>query len=593
MFRKRKRRTSIKPYRAGRFAGYRQGSPGAGGPEAGAPEAGGPEAGSPETGSPGTGSLTRSLEDNIALFRNIFQQDDTLTLRELDVPGFGKACLVMIDGMTDSDVVNDNIIQPVLMSGRVPVREPEDVGQPKVGEQLKAGGQPEVRGQLEVGGQLAVGGPPEGSRLPEDFKEGRAAWFQKCIIAAKAVSRSSDVSSLCQAVIDGDTVWLLENEPEGLIIDSKGWKTRAIDEPKTETVVMGPREGFNESLIMNLTLIRRRIKTPNLKFEFMLIGRRSRTRVCICYLKEIAKESNLRELRNRLEKIDIDGILSSSYLRELIMDSPYTPFDLTGTTERPDIVSANLLEGRLAVLVDGSPCAMMVPFLFVEYFQANDDYYTNFYFGSLNRILRILGFLFTISIPGLYLSLVTFHHEMVPSSLLMSIYAARQGLPFPTVIELIVMLLLFEILRESGTRLPAFMGQALSIVGALVIGQAAVEARLVSAPTVIVSATAGITELVIPRIKFPSIMIRVLLLLMSSLLGLYGFLFGLIGLLLHLVELRSFGVPYLQGIMSFKKQDLKDTVFRGPWWTMRTRPRNIAREGEWVRQQKGSGGTGK
>lgn len=220
--------------------------------------------------------------------------------------------------------------------------------------------------------------------------------------------------------------------------------------------------------------------------------------------------------------------------------------------------------------------ALTIPHLFIEYFQANEDYYINFYFSSISRLLRILGFMITVSVPAVYVALVTFHQEMIPTPLLLSISAARQGVPFPTIVETILLLFVFEMLRETGTRMPTNIGQALSIVGALVLGQASVEAKIVSAPVVIVVALSGITGLMIPRIKGAAIILRFVFLLLSAFLGLYGFIFGITGLLLHLCELRSFGIPYMLHLTSLDPEDLKDTAIRAPWWYMKYRPRLIA-----------------
>lgn len=219
---------------------------------------------------------------------------------------------------------------------------------------------------------------------------------------------------------------------------------------------------------------------------------------------------------------------------------------------------------------------MTLPFVFIEYFQASEDYYNNFFYASITRLIRVLGYIITLSVPAVYIALTAYHQEMIPTPLLLSISAARQGVPFPTIVEEIGLLFVFEILRETGVRMPTAIGQTISIIGALVLGQAAVEAKLVSAPIIIVVALTGITGLIIPRLKGANILIRLVLLLLSAFLGLYGFVFGIIVLLIHLFGMRSFGIPYMLNFNSLKPQDLKDTVIRAPWWYMHYRPKFIA-----------------
>ncbi len=235
-----------------------------------------------------------------------------------------------------------------------------------------------------------------------------------------------------------------------------------------------------------------------------------------------------------------------------------------------------MLEGRISILCDGTPFVSTLPYLFIEYFQASEDYYNNYIFATINRLIRIIGFFLSTSVPAIYVALTTYHQEMIPTPLLLSISAAREGVPLPTVIEAMIMLFTFEIIREAGVRLPAAIGQAVSIVGALVLGQAAVAARLISAPMVIVTALTGISSFLTPQMIETLILIRFILLALSSFLGLYGYIFGIIGIFIHLMSLRSFGVPYMLNVSPINKQDVKDTAIRAPWWYMYYRPKLIS-----------------
>jgi len=282
------------------------------------------------------------------------------------------------------------------------------------------------------------------------------------------------------------------------------------------------------------------------------------------------------EVFKRLETIHLDGVLDSGYIEDFIQDSPNCPLPTIGSTERPDIVAARLLEGRVAILVDGTPFVLTVPSLFLEAFQANEDYYKNWLVASFDRFLRYLCFFLTIATPALYVSLINYHPQLLPTELILSISSARTNVPFPALVEAVAMLLLFEVLREGGVRLPQPVGQAISIVGAVVLGDAAVSANLVSAPMIIVVGVTGVASFVVPRLQDPAILIRFIFLFLASILGLYGVVFAFIGFFLQLASMESFGVPYLSSLTSFSAGDLKDTVVRVPWWLMRRRPKFLA-----------------
>lgn len=392
-------------------------------------------------------------------------------------------------------------------------------------------------------------------------------------ICYSSMSKKDDVEQLIDAILYGDTILLCESDNQAVVFDTKDWKIRSVTEPESEVVVRGPREGFTESINVNLSLIRRKILNKDLKYKYKVLGKQTKTKVCICYMENIASDQIVKEAEKRLDDIDIDGILDTGYIEELIRDEPLSPFNTIGYTERPDVVAANLLEGRIALICDGTPVVLTLPFLFIEYFQSNEDYYNNFIYSSINRMLRYIGFFLTTSTPAIYLALVTYHQEMIPTPLLISISAAREGIPFPTIFEAIAMTFVFEVLREAGVRLPKPIGATISIVGALVLGDAAVNARFASAPIVIIIALTGISSFLVPKMLGPVLIIRVIFLLLASFLGLYGYIFGVIGLFIHLMSMRSFGVPYMMDLVSTKYQDIKDTAIRSPWWYMEYRPK--------------------
>lgn len=403
-------------------------------------------------------------------------------------------------------------------------------------------------------------------------------------LVSSEVEEFEGFPGLLDTVLSGDTVILFEGHHRGLAAGTKGWKDRGVTEPSTQTVVRGPREGFSEPIRINTSLIRRRIKDPRLRLETRAIGRVTRTDVSIMYIAGIADEKVVQEVRSRLERIDIDGILESGYIEELIQDSTVSPFPTVFNSERPDVVAANLLEGRVAILIDGTPFVLVVPAVFIQFFQAAEDYYHRFDYGLI-RALRVLSFIIGLLLPGLYIALTTFHQEMIPTLLLLSLASQVEGIPFPAFFEALIMEVTFEVLREAGIRMPRAVGSAISIVGALVLGDAAVSAGLVSPAMVIVVSLTAIANFVTPSFNM-SISIRMMrfaFMILAALFGLFGITVGVIALVLHLCHLNSFGVPYMAPLAPLHMSDQKDTFFRFPIWAMFSRPRmmrqrNVIRE---------------
>lgn len=475
--------------------------------------------------------LRKSLTQNIKLFQEIFFADETISYRYFETRGNIKCCIIYARGMINKKIVNRDLLRPCMNS--------------------------DLLRNLPLSQLIKT--------------------LQEKVIDMGEVNIVDNIDSIVDNILYGDTLLLADGVAQGILVNSKGWTIRSISEPKTEGVVRGPREGFIECLMVNTSLLRRRIKNPDLKFKFRELGQRTKTKICICYIKGLTPESILEELEARLKKIDIDGILESGYIEEFIRDSPFSPFQTVGSTERPDVVAGKLLEGRVAILCDGTPFALTVPFLFIEKFQANEDYYKNFYYASLDRILRYVAYFLTTSTPAIYVALITFHQEMIPTSLLLSIAASREGVPFPTIIEAIILGLFFELLREGGTRLPTVIGEAVSIVGAIILGEAAVTAKLASSPMIVVTALTGIASFLVPQSLGSIIIIRLILILLAAFLGLYGFMFGVIGMFIHLMSIRSFGVPFMSSMGSISLQDLKDNMIRAPWWYMYLRPKILGR----------------
>lgn len=402
---------------------------------------------------------------------------------------------------------------------------------------------------------------------PPDLESVKAALF------VPGLKIYDTVGETVKNILDNNVALFVEGVAKVLLIQIPSTDKRAIDEPQGEVVSRGPREGFVENISVNRMLIRRVIRNPNLVFESITLGKQTDTEINLIYIDGIHNPSILAEVKKRLEKIDIDAVLDSGYIQGLIKDGPFSPYNTIGYTERPDVVAGRLLEGRVGILCSGSPVVLTVPFLFLENFQSNEDYYNPFLGATLLRLLRYAAFVVTVLTPGLYVALATHHHAMIPTRLLFSFISARAGVPFPTIIEVIALMIAFELLKETGIRIPKAIGQSISIVGALVLGQAAVDARFVSAPVVIIVAVTGITSFFFHELNGAIILSRFLITILSAFLGLYGAIIGMIIISLHLISLSSFGIPYMGYIGSLKYQEMKDTVIRGPWWLMDFRPR--------------------
>ena len=398
------------------------------------------------------------------------------------------------------------------------------------------------------------------------------------VIVVGSINEIANVEELFTHLLSGSAILLIDGVSQGLAIQIEGWEKRGVEEPQSQTVIKGPKEGFTENLRTNTTLIRRRIKSPDLWIDSIQLGRLTKTNIAIAYIKGIVNDKVVNEVHERLGRIKIDSILESGNVEELIQDETFTPFPTIFNSERPDAIAAGLLEGRVAIIVDGTPFVMMVPCFITDFFQSSEDHYQRADMATLLRLLRYLCFFISLLGPALYIAVLTFHQEMAPTQLLISLAAQREGVPFPTFVEAIAMEVAFEILREAGVRMPRAVGQAMSIVGALVLGTAAVEAGLVSAAMVIVVAITAIANFVIPSINL-AITVRILrfgMMILAATFGLFGIFIGLIIMVIHLCSLRSFGVPYSAPMAPFIVKDQKDAIFRFPKWALSSRPQLLS-----------------
>ncbi len=470
--------------------------------------------------------LNTELSRNIELFVNIFSNNAVFRKREI-ISGENKYCVIFFDGMVSSDILNESVIKPLVLNGDVGHKNTADI-------------------------------------------------LSQSVLFADEINKVQDMGEMLSSVLYGDTIILIDKSSDALVVNTKGWRKRGITEPNDERVLQGPREGFDEALMANLSMLRRRLPTPDLAVESLKCGRKTETKMFLCYIESVVDKKTVETIKKRISKIDIDGILDSNYINELINENKLSMFKTIGTTEKPDIVAAKLLEGRVALMVDGTPSVITMPYIFVENFQSDDDYYLNFWYASCGRILRYICFFIAIFAPAAYVAVTVYNPQLIPTSFLLSVASSRGGIPFSTFLECIVLSLIFEILKETGIRMQQGIGQALSIVGGLVVGQSAVDAKIVSAPLLIVVAFSGIAGLMLPKLKTAVFYYKFFLIAAATLFGLFGLFIGTTVMFIHIYSLKSFGCDYTTPAETLSKNSMKDTLVRSPWRRMFTRPQKIS-----------------
>ena len=477
--------------------------------------------------------LSKELDRNLQSIRQILGKSNDVKIHEFR---FGKegeygGALVFIDGLVNSGIITEGILKPILS----------------------------VRLLDSLASVNPVGA----------FEE-----IQRAVLCTAEMDEKDVLSDLIAGCLSGNTVLLMDGVAKGILVSTKGWEKRGVAEPQTESVIRGPREGFTENLRTNTALLRRKIKSPQLRMDHVIVGRKTLTDVCIIYLNNVADPKVVDEAKKRLEGLQVDSILDAGYIEQYMEDAPFSIFATVGYTEKPDVAAAKILEGRIAIVTDGSPFVLTAPMLFIESFQTAEDYYIRPFFASFARLLRYLAFFITVFAPAIYIALTTYHQEFIPTTLLLTVAKAREGTPFPAFLEALIMIFSFEILREAGLRLPRPVGQAISIVGALIMGDAAVSAGLVGAPLVIAVALTAVTGFVVPMQSDVSSLLRLMSMVLAAVLGGYGIAMGLLATMVHLASLTSFGVPYFESF-AFSR-DMQDTLVRTPLWFMTKRPKDIA-----------------
>lgn len=438
-----------------------------------------------------------------------------------------KALMVYYDGLADRNVQNMAILQPLMLLSGLRLD--------------KAGGPLEIfTGRILPGNQLT---------FTETYKE------------------------LVEGVLAGSTAVLFDNCPKAVLVETKGWEHRGVEKPETEAVIRGPQEAFTETFRTNTALIRKALHAPDLVTEVIRVGTVSRTIVGVMYLESIASPGLVEEVMRRLKSIKADFVNDSGMVEQMIEDHPYSPTPQVIATERPDRVVASLISGHVAIIVDNSPYALVAPATFYSLFQTGEDAYSRWPLGATIRIIRLLGLFIATFLPGVFVATTGFHHEMLPTDLLISIAGNRERVPFPSIIELLTMELAFELIREAGIRIPGVVGTTLGIVGALILGQAAVAASIVSPITIIVVAVTAIGSFSLPNfsLAFTVRILRFAYIFLAGFLGMFGIILGMFIQFGVLTSHKSFGVPYFAPVAPTTKSS-PDLFVRGHVWSMESRP---------------------
>lgn len=480
-----------------------------------------------------------NIKKNINYLRKEFEKVSDVQFRQIilsDKSGHEiNAWLIYIDSLTKNEIINNNILKPLMLLQR----------------------------EAEF-----------------DFsqKDNLGEIISHKIISVEDIKKTKIMEEAIDAILAGRSLLLIDNINYALSIGTQGWQERNVSMPNVERTVRGPQDAFMENIEVNTGLVRRRIKSKDLKVIPFKIGKHSHTKINVMYLEGIADKNIVQEVKKRMESIDVGQVNGCNHVAELTEDNPLSIFGTFYDTERPDVIAAGVNEGRVAILTDGCPTALLVPSLFMENFISPEDYYYRFWYTFAVRTLRFIAYLTSTLLPAIYAAVISFHQELIPMTLVRSIIASREGVPFPILFELLLFLFFFQLIKEAGAVVPTALSTSITIVGTLILGQAAISAGFLSADGVIVGSITGISVFLIPVVEFSNslLYVRIAFLFAGGTAGFYGITLVAIILVVHLASLRSFGVPYLSPVAPLQFQDLKDFFIRVPYIFMSSRPESLA-----------------
>lgn len=481
-------------------------------------------------------AIDKDLNKNIKLLKTTFKDCDDVVFRNFYIGKNGDIALLLIyiDGLIDKPLLSEYVIQS--LSNEKNIEKP----------------------------------------IGENLKDNIFHIIANEDISLSEINEEVEMDQVINTILSGETALLIDGIDKAIILSTRGWETRSIDEPETETVVRGPREGFTETLRINTSLVRRRVKDPRLKIKMKEVGVRSKTSIALMYIEDIVQDELLREVNRRIDNVNIDAILDSTMLENLIEDNFISPFPQIENTERPDSVAASLCEGRIALIVDNSPFALIIPATLGTLMQSSEDYYSRWTITTTIRIIRYIAAFIALLAPALYIAITSYHPGLLPTRLAYYVAASRVYVPFPAYLEAFLMELTIELLREAGTRMAGPIGTTIGIVGGLIIGQAAVDAGIVSPLMIIIVAVTTIASFTLPSYDLAEglRLYRFILMACAAVLGLYGVMIGFLIMLTHLSKLNSFGIPFTSPYsgLGLKEGDLKDTIMKAPIQKLNRRP---------------------
>ncbi|KAB3531089.1 spore germination protein [Alkaliphilus serpentinus] len=493
--------------------------------------------------------FTLSLKENIDIIKSLLSHSDDIIIRHFKIPTIPsiEGAIVFIKSIVDLKLVESNILAPLMLG--LKDQSSEELGYFHAN----------IKALLEEN------------------------------LSSHSIESYNDAKAAVLEALGGNGIIFVDGFPAGITVAIGKGSNKESAEPQTERVVKGPQQGFVEDSSVNLAMIRRRIKSTDLVIREFQLGKETKSNIVVAYLKTIAEPAIVDEVLNRLDDVgrNVDGITSTGGIEDYITDNPLSLFQADFSTERPDRASAMLLEGRIAIIYDGSPFVLMAPSIVADFFSTSEDYYLNFYFATFNRLIRYFGALVVMFLPAIYVAVTTYHQEMLPTRLALTLAGTRSGVPYPAYFEALFMEMAFEALREAGIRLPTHIGQAVSIVGALIIGQSAVEAGLVSPAVVIIVATTAIFSFTIPFSNFSLglRLTRFINMTLAALLGIYGIIAGFLFIGLTLSSLRSFGVPFMAPFAPTNLQDMRDYFLRLPQWAIKKRSSHVANKQNLTKKQ--------
>jgi len=473
--------------------------------------------------------LTKNLRDNMINLRERFGSSDDLVVRSIRIGSAG-AVVISLEGMINKLNLAAGVLEPIFASG------------------------------------IAGDDPDEVFDNIRDRALGTADLVQVATL-----------EELIEYSMSGFAAFLLDGCDRGLAVGVQGFSFRSVSDPETEVSQRGSRESFVEVLNINISMVRRRMKTPELKFERMTVGKKSKTGVCLCYLRDMAEKELVNDVRAKLENIPLDYVLESGYIQPFLEGDTPSFFTQVGVTERPDTVCGKVGEGRIAILVDGTPQALVVPHLFIEHFQSFDDYCIRPFYATFTRVMKFLAFFVATLLPGLYVAVGTFHLELLPTMLLYKVANAEAATPFPLMIEALLIHFIYELMREAGLRLPRPVGQAVSIVGALVVGDAAVMAGLIGSPMVMIVALTAVASFVIPTLYEPIAIVRLGMIFLGGTLGLPGVMLAVCLIVVNISAAGAYGIPHLAPVSPFQREAMRDVIMRAGWKTLGKKTAQIQR----------------